>query len=256
MFVNLKTNSSFFTVFAISEGCQANFEQGIRKFIAGNDMPRLEACEELLRRNLPQLVELVEIEDLQFYHWINRNYIDKKTIDRRFDFTDTAGKRTRIVLSFRDKCQIICSKIKRKDEILKFTFKFLRKKILFKYERENKKQVKNQLDLKSIFNQDVLDNDQNIIEKFYSYDVSKKDLMALKGNKKIYSMLEGHFIENYIIDAIQNILLFKQEEFFSEELDMDSLVKLFYCNQQKKALVLQDIVNTFEIFSSYFIGKN
>lgn len=256
LFLNLKSESQFFAEFGVSEACRAHFERALRKFIAGNDMPRLNVCEELMRKDLHELVELVEIEELQFYHWMNRNYIDKKTVDKRFEYTDNAGKRVAVSLSFRDRCQVICSKIKRKDEILKFTFKFLRKKILFKYERENKKQVRNQLDLKSIFNQDVLNNNAELIRKFYSYDVSKKDLMELKKNEKIYSMLVSHFLENYITDAIENIVQFKQEGFFREELEIENFVKLFYCNQQKKALVLQDVINTFEIFHSYFIGRH
>jgi hypothetical protein len=207
----------------------------------------------LLQKDIESLANCIEIEELQFYLWINRNYIDRKAIKKDFVYKTIYGKKYRISIGFREKCQIICSKTKRTDEILKFTFKFLRKRILFKYKKDKKKKTRNQLDLKMMFNKDILDNDEDLTKRFYSYDVSKKDLKALKQNDKIYSILLKHFTEKFIIEVIENILSFKQEKFFEKKLDIVDFVKLFYSNQQKQALVLQDIINTFEVFSVYFI---
>ena len=214
IFMNLKAESEVFKVFNISENFRKMYQNELEKYLEGSNLPALEVCPHLLSMGVRELAESVEVEDLQFYHWINRNYLDKKTVDKEFHFRDIYGKNFQLCLSFRDKCQIICSKIKRKDEILKFTFKFLRKKILFKYERDNKKQARNQLDLKNIFNSEILNDDKNLIDRFYSYDVSKKDLIVLKENPKIYDMLIDHFLNQYIIDAIENILSFDQEEIY------------------------------------------
>lgn len=253
--MNLKTKINIFKVFNISDNFKTEYENRLSDFIDGDTLGVLPISTNLLSRNIRELVEMVEIEELQFYHWMNRNYIDKKTVEKEYTYKDQFGRTSELQLSFRDKCQVICSKIKRKDEILKFTFKFLRKKILFKYEKDNKKQTRNQLDLKNIFNEEMLNNDKDLIDRFYSYDVSKKDLMILKENKKVYKMLIDHFLKRYIIDAIENILFFNQEKMFKEEINVTSLIKIFYCNQQKKALVLQDVINTFELFANYFIDN-
>lgn len=251
-FINFKTHTQFFKIFSISPETRQEYRSALAKRSSNQPMPKLKICPSLMSLKLEQLVKMIDIDDLQFYQWMNRVYLDKKRNSRWLTYNDMFGKQARFDLTFEEKQAVICSRTKRKDEILKFSFKFLRKRLLLKYRRDNKMMGQNQLKLKSVFNKQVLKEDQAIIKHFYSYDVSKKNLQALKKDQNISGYLIRHFYEHFICDSIENILSFKQEEILKREMPPEKFLETMFSSQQKKSLVLQDVFNIFQIFHEYF----
>lgn len=223
------------------------------KNLNSTNFPILPICPALLTTNLIDLVNMIQIEDLQFYIFVNRLYLDKKSTEKKIEYSDMRGFTVKFTLNFNYKNLIICSKIKRKDEILKFTFKFLRKKILWNHEKVNKKNIKTQVSLKEVFNSEILKDDKELINRFYSYDVSKKDLNYLKNNELISNKLKIYFYENYMKDMINHIISFKQDEMLKNKFfTAKEFIETLYASQQKKSITLQDGMNTFKIFKNYF----
>lgn len=254
-FVNFKTETEYFKVCLISSQTRESYRRAVERRAAGEPMPRLKICPSLLRLKLKELVDLVDIDDLQFYQWMNRIYLDKKRNSKWVIFQDIFGKQASFQLSFEEKRDIICSRTKRKDEILKFSFKFLRKRLLLKYREDHKMGGQNQIKLKTVFNTRVLKDDAEIIKHFYSYDVSKKNLLALKNHADISAHLIRHFYNHFMCDSVENILSFQQESILKSEMPPEKFLETLFSSQQKKSLVLQDVFNIFQIFHEYFCSK-
>ena len=209
---------------------------------------KLPLCKSLLKLTFPQLLSKIQIKDLYFYLNLNRIYVDKKI--GPFYFKLFKKQPNLFNINIINKAEIICSKNKRKDEIMKFAFKFLRKKILLKFGIDQENEFNTQINLKNEFNKKILLNNKILIEKFYTYNVSKKDIKELKKFPNIFNILKEYFEESLMQDLIKMISEFDHSDYTIS--NKTEFLKTFFCNQQKRSLILQDVIIIYNIFSEVF----
>ena len=92
-----------------------------------------------------------------------------------------------------------------------------------------------------------------MFDTFFSYDVSRKDLMKLQNDEKIKNILTEELNEYFLIDVIENIINFDQSVYYDPKINIETFYLGLFSNQQKKSLVLQDGVNALEVFKQYFL---
>ena len=143
LFINLKTKSTIFREFNILENSQKRYLSTINSF---SNFSKLKVDPSLLEFSIEQLISKINIEDVPLYMWLNKIQIEKHK-DREVKFLDKLGKVHFFKIFFEEK-KFVCCRSKRKDEILKFSFKLLRKKMLFRFENNQKLNLKNQMSLK------------------------------------------------------------------------------------------------------------
>lgn len=248
LLINTKTHSTIYNNFNISNITQKAYIQAL---LSPSNPEKLKIDKALLNLDINQLINQIKLEDVQLYLWINKIHIEKHK-HKEIKFKDFIGKIHTFKLFYEEKKKFICCKSKRKDEILKFSFKLLRKKMLFRFEKKIELKCKNQMNLKQKFKQTVLNNDDNLYKTFFSYDVSRKDLIFLQSNPSIKKILIEELNTFFLKDIIDNIISFDQSIYYDSNIEIYSFFLNLFSNQQKKSLVLQDGVNALEVFRSYF----
>ena len=122
LYVNQNTKENIFQKFYINEDTKIQYLSELEKF-QNSSMSKLKICNGLMNKNMDQLIECFNFEDIKFYFVVNRIFIKKKFQPKFFSVFKNQRK-IEIEYNHKIKDIIICSKIKRRDEILKFSYKF------------------------------------------------------------------------------------------------------------------------------------
>lgn len=206
-----------------------------------------------LSLSLEQLISLFDIRDFAVYLILAHTYIPKKKKQVKVTLQHKQ-RRYKFEFSIREQVNLLCCKIKRKDELVKFSFKFIRRQMLRQFQEENKYKLdkSDRARLKHIFYAKFLSNDKNAIRYFESFDLSRKGLKVLSEFTQIKQMMV-QFCKNYYIEAMLNEYIYrKSDKILREDLDFVEFLTEVLSRQHKHSVVVQGVMNSLEQFIDFF----
>lgn len=204
----------------------------------------------LLLKPLSQLVALVDVCFFQKYLLLTHVYLTKKFSSKQVRLR-LKGSEFEFQFSLKEQEQIFCSKSKRRDELIKFSYKFIRKQIFRDYKKSLQVGVSNEAAKRSFY-QEILENNREAVDYFNSVDVSKKHLKKFRNCPRIVSLIHDFKDESYIEQQIETNIFKKAETIFRDDLTFGDFLKCLFCGQHKHSVILQDIINSHNIFHLFF----
>ena len=207
----------------------------------------------LLPLSLEQLVSLFDIRDFAAYLALAHTYIPKKKKHVKVTLQHVQ-RRYKFEFSIREQVNLLCCKIKRKDELVKFSFKFIRRQMLRQFQEENKYKLdkSDRVRLKNIFYAKFLNNNKSAIRYFESFDLSRKGLKVLSQFTQIKRMMV-QFCRSYYIEAMLNEYIYrKSDKILREDLNFKEFLTEVLSRQHKHSVVVQGVMNSLEQFIDFF----
>lgn len=199
---------------------------------------------------LTDLVEMFSMTNILDYILLTNIYMCGKESTRKVSLY--SGKSMSINIKTNE--ELLFYKSKRKDELVKFSFKFIRKQIInsYKVDISNPKQkIKAQI-VKQEFNRNVLLNNRKVINYFYSMEVNKKNLKFLEETPQIIEMINEYRKCLYVKDQINLNIFQKSEKIFKEDITLLDFMKKIFILQNKNNVTLQSILNSLYVFDGFF----
>ena len=252
LFTNQKSGSEHFKQSSISKNTRNNYIAQLKTKKVWK-MNKLELCKDLKLKSLSELISMISAGDLQFYLWISRILIDKSNKKDSFTYCSNSKNVITFKINSKERRELICSKSKRKEEVLKFSFKFLKKGILEDFKMAHGELLKSRSSTKKLFNTKMLNDDPRLVKQFCNYKVSKMSLGQLKKIPVLKKLFEQQFQESFVLKGIQEVSSRRHEEMMNDTLSVDEFLNAIYMSQQKNALSLQDILSMFQIFGNCFL---
>jgi hypothetical protein len=211
---------------------------------------KFKVCKILVSKTLNELIELINVKDVSTYVLMTNVYMSGKENFRKIHLYE--GHSFTINIKINE--EVLFYKSKRKDELVKFSFKFIRKQLINNHRKKisgKSSKLKAQF-VRKDFNEKVLKNDSEVIEYFYSMEVNKKNLKSLRRAPEVIKMVnkykENYFLEDQIIFNIFQ----KKENIFREDVSLLDFIKKIFIVQNKNNVTLQSVLNSLYVFDSFF----
>jgi hypothetical protein len=257
-FLNLKTGTELFKSNISSEVHKANYQK-VKNVLNSNSyynnrVLKYAVDSSLFGLSLEALMMHVDVCFFQNYLLLTHVYLTKKFSkklvnirlkDQVFSFSFT----------LKEQEQIFCSKSKRRDELIKFSYKFIRKQIFKNYKKElfeKRPDLSSNEDAKTEFYREILNDNKEAVDYFNSVDVSKKHLKKFEKCRKIVDLIHFYKDNKYIEEQIETNIFKKAETIFRDDLTFENFLKCLFCGQHKHSVILQDIINSHNIFDLFF----
>jgi hypothetical protein len=207
----------------------------------------------LLNLSIEELLSKFDIRDFYIYLILGHSYIKKKERKTRIELKFKNEKYSFIMTS-REQRDLLCFKIKRKDELIKFSFKYIRRQIFKEFRKKHKRRFEepDRNKLKQIFFQQYFQGDQEAIDYFESFDLSKKGLEILRGYSDLKEMMCSFQQKKYIKSLIHEYIFDKSDDILKEDLDFTDFIKEVLSRQHKHSVVVQGVLNSLEQFIQFF----
>lgn len=207
----------------------------------------------LLDSSVEQLINLFNIEDFNTYLVLGHTYIYKKNKRIRIKLYHR-GELRELDLTCKEQRDILCCKTKRKDELIKFSFKFIRRQVFKKFKQNHKRRFEDthKSKLKKIFYKKYLNGDEQAIKYFESFDLSRKGLETLKEFSELKKMMLMFQEDKYIAALTQDYIFEKTDEVLKEDISFQQFIKEVLSRQHKHSVVMQGIINSLEQFIEFF----
>lgn len=247
---NIFSDSDTFTQFSISQETINVYSEGIKKQKKKN-ISKLPTCTDLYNKSIQDLVMMFNSEDLYFYSLLNKCFIGKRDAPKSFIFKDK-----QIELNFWMKESFVAAKNKRYDEIIKFSFKFVRRQVLFQFQKKFEFNNLNQKQLKLKFNEMILEGKKELIDNFFSYEVSIQSLKIINSNPILNNIILDYIENDFISDFLYEIGNCNHSEIFSNHLLLGNFYEMMFSIQQKKKLMLEDLYTSFTHLKKYFSSRS
>lgn len=215
-----------------------------------SESPKFVIEKSLKNYHLTDLIEMFSMTDILNYILLTNVYMCGKENTRKVHLY--SGKSFPITIKTNE--ELLFYKSKRKDELVKFSFKFIRKQILNIYKDKisnSKKKIKAQI-IKKEFNRNILDNNKKVINYFYSMEVNKKNLKFLEETPKIIKMINDYRESSFVKDQININIFQKSEKIFKEDITLLEFMKKIFILQNKNNVTLQSIINSLYVFDGFF----
>lgn len=242
----MNSQHKIFKNFIISENTQKIYMDELNN----SKNTKLPICLNLVNKNLIELISLFNYNDFKFYFNINRIFIQKKFQLKNYFFKIDKNK-IKIKYNQKIKDQIICSKIKRRDEILKFSYKFIRRKLILMFADKNGYTQLSFSQKKKKFEDVIIKNDSILKSNFFCYEVSKKNLKYLKNHSVIGPQIKSYYKNHYLIDLINETINNDYDFVFTENNSIKDFLEILYCVQLKKNMNILDIFTSYEVLGQY-----
>ena len=207
--------------------------------------------ERLLGLSLQQLVDEVDIRDVGLYVLIVHRFMAKK--DKHA--TVRAWHRGRVVefsLNSNEQHDLLCCKTKRRDEIVKFSFKFIRRQLISGFRPQVPGPV-DRLGLKSEFNRRYLQSDPAAVAYFESFDISRKGLHVLRRFGELRQMMEAFCKTGYIEALVRKYICRQRSGVLDDSTGFEEFADEMMSRQHKNSTTLQGALNSLEQFREFFI---
>lgn len=250
MFLNFKTGEQIYAESPRWTG----YKKAVRNLAPGNRPKQLKIDPELMTRTMSQLLSQIDLRDLQIYISINKSVVKKnKYQDISFRRRDN-NRLENIIISYDEHHQLFCPKFKRKDELTKFLFKYIKKQIFAEYktktlEREGKVAYK---EIVSNYNADFLP-DKATRKIFYSENINKKNLLMLKAKNPTVTESICKFVRGSLIhDLISKIYREDEPPIFGNLVSLPQFAKMFLHSSKKHVLLFKDCVIALETLDEVF----
>lgn len=211
---------------------------------------KFRVCGSLLSKSLGELAGLVDVADVSTYVLLTNVYMSGKENQRRVHLFSGEGFSVNVKVNE----EVLFYKSKRKDELVKFSFKFIRKQLINRHRRRisrNASKVKAQF-VRKDFNERVLLNDAEVIEYFYSMEVNKKNLKSLGRAPQVIEMVNEYKEQYFLQDQINFNIFQKNENIFREDVSLLEFIKKIFIVQNKNNVTLQSVLNSLYVFDGFF----
>jgi hypothetical protein len=207
----------------------------------------------LLTLSLEELLNKIDITDLSTYIILNHVYVYKnnQTVEVKLNHK---GKDISFSITKKEQRDILCCKTKRKDELVKMSFKFIKRKILKEFELKEKLKNKKigKTSCKNKFFKTFLNGDATGIKFFEFFDLSKKRLKVLKTFSKLMNELKQYKDDKFIKEMIKEYILENSNDLLNEQMGLDGFMTIILSRQHKHSMVVQHILNSLKEFSDFF----
>lgn len=211
---------------------------------------RFKVCKQLLNEPLENLIDKINIKDVCTYVLMTNVYMSGKENFRKIQLF--SGKSFMVNVKVNE--DILFYKSKRKDELVKFSFKFIRKQLINRHRKlmsGKSSKIKAQFVRKN-FNAKILKNDPVVIEYFYSMEVNKKNLKSLRRAPEIIEMVNKYKEQFFLEDQIIFNIFQKKENIFREDVSLIDFIKKIFIVQNKNNVTLQSVLNSLYVFDNFF----
>ena len=207
---------------------------------------------DLLNLSIEELLERVDILLFPEYIILSNLFIMKSLSSKLVTLT-LKNKKFSFQVTFEEQQLLLCAKIKRKDELIKYSYRFIRKQIFKEFKAQVEARGKTSLEkVRKEFNKVFLNGDPKIVEYYKLVDISKKRLDNLSSCTLLQQKINQFKIEEYFPRQIEKLIFFKNDKLFEDQLTFDSFLKSIFCSQFKNSMILQDIIQSYFIFDSFF----
>ena len=199
----------------------------------------------LIKESLEQLVNRIQLKDIQIYLLLTHTFIHKKKRKAKVRFYID----NRIVsfwITCKEQINLLCSKIKRKDELIKMGFKFTRRELLKKFNSNKNVPLSQKETVKRNFYQKYLGDDKEAIVYFESFDVSRKGLKLLEKYSSLKDDIQQFLFTKYICSFTIEYILNKSESILSETTKLEKFIVKLLSRQHRHSLIVQDVINSLE----------
>jgi hypothetical protein len=207
----------------------------------------------LIALNIDELIKKFDIRDFCSYLILAHTNIPKKKKQMKF-IINHRNKKLKFEFTIKEQINLLSCKVKRKDELIKFSFKFIRRQILKQFQEENKYKLdkSDKQKLKQIFYSKFLNNNSEAIKYFESFDLSRKGLKILSKYSDLKNMMIK-FCHSFYIEAMINEYIYrKSDQIFHEDLNFSSFLTEVLSRQHRHSIVVQGVINSLEQFIEFF----
>jgi hypothetical protein len=207
----------------------------------------------LLTLSLEQLISAFDIEDFNTFLILGHTYIYKKNKKVRIK-VQHKSKICEFDLTCKEQRDVLCCKTKRKDELIKFSFKFIRRQVFKNFKQNHKRRFEDthKSKLKSLFYKKFLNNNEEAKKYFESFDLSRKGLETLKEFTELKKMMIAFHKEKYILSLTQDYIFEKTDDVLKEDISFQQFMQEVLSRQHKHSVVIQGIINSLEQFIEFF----
>lgn len=216
-----------------------------------NNIQLLSIDKDLLDKDIYDMIDQVDIECLQIYIFLSNVFICKKEKKKNISFI-YKNFQYEFIYKIDEQERILSCKTKRKDELVKFSFKFIRRQILKDYTIQNKKKH-NLNELKYKFYLKYMKSNRKAINYFESFDVSKKGLLILEPYTELIKLIKNFKSKKYIERVIDEYIMLKTDPSITKSISFRNFVEESLSRQHKQSIVIQNIINSLEIFENFFM---
>ena len=208
---------------------------------------------ELLTKDIETLIDMIDIEDIQTFLLLNHIFINNKNIRTKIDIIHK-GKLYKFFMSSRMQNLVMCCKTKRKDELVKFSFKYIRKQVYKEFQEKNEKMFPgaNKYTLKKEFNKRYVGENYKAIDYFESFDLSKEGLCTLKQLKNLNNLMMEFQKTRFIQILINEYIIEKQDLSLRNDLYLKEFLWEVLSRQHKNSMTTMSVLNSLDQFISFF----
>ena len=247
-FLNFKTNPN--------SNKKLNYMKDLIENIPKNNVSycsKIHVNKSLMNLSIEDLINSFDIEDFTTYLVLGHTYIYKKHKKAKIKI-DHKGTIFEFDLTCREQRDILCCKTKRKDELIKFSFKFIRRQVFKIFKMNHKRRFENthKSKLKKVFYKKYLNGDIQAIKYFESFDLSRKGLETLKEFSELKKMMLLFQEKKYIATLVQEYIFEKSDEVLKEDITFQQFIKEILSRQHKHSVIMQGIINSLEQFIEFF----
>ena len=209
--------------------------------------------ETLCSLSIDALLSRFDITDFYTYLILGHTYIKKKErqVRVKLKHNDTLYS---FIMTSREQRDLLCFKIKRKDELIKFSFKYIRRQIFKEFREKHKRRFEepDRNKLKQIFFNQYFKGDKEAITYFESFDLSRKGLEILRGYSDLKEMMCSFQEGKYIKSLVHEYIFDKSDDILKEHLGFQGFVKEVLSRQHKHSVVVQGVLNSLDQFIQFF----
>ena len=180
---------------------------------------------------------------------VNKFFIGKKDNLKLFRFKDAE-----IQMDFRIKNSFSAAKTKRYDEILKFSFKFVRRGILNQFQKKYNLENLNGKEIKNQFIEIILENKNELIDNFFAYEVSTKNLKKINSVLRLRQIIKTYIKNDFTNDFLEEIAQNDYQKLFSNSFFIFNFFEMMFSVQQKKKIMLEDLFCSYKQLKKYFFN--
>lgn len=208
---------------------------------------------DLLKMNLKKLLAEIQLSDVSHYVLLTNLYMTGKENTR----VVALHCQTKIQVEIKTNEECLFYKSKRKDELVKFSFKFIRKHILNRFRRsiETSGQKLKSRENKRRFDARYFGDKTLAKNYFYSMEVNKKNLNHLEESPEVIGLINSYVKDGFLSDQINYNIFNKNNNIFREDLTLRDFVRKIFVVQNKNNFTLQNILNSLYVFLHFFVFK-
>jgi sulfur carrier protein ThiS len=248
VFLNFKTGDSIY-----KETKRLEFY----KKIVRNALPnagKIPLNQSLMKLSISELLAEVDLRDLQIYISIN------KTVVKKHKYHDISFRRRdnqeieNIIISYDEHFRLFCPKYKRKDELTKFLFKYIKKQMFNEYREKavkNGKKIPYKMIVSNYDSEFLPDTTSRKI--FYSENINKKNLLIfIKSNPEMKGIISEYVTRKLINDLVSKLYNEDESPIFGNTLSLKEFAKVFVHASKKHILLFKDCVIALETLNEVF----